>query len=501
MRQKRQPSRGQRKSSRQTCPNCHALMQDDDIICVACGTNLLTGQRIGEEVAVVQETHSNPVLLYIVSGVIIVGLVAGAFLLFLTTRNPVTKALRLIEEGQYLEAQDVLTNYKNLQDDEFALFELARLQWLNSNKKQAALTFERVVRLDPDNVEAALMTVVCLGSHGDASVRDRQILMLERALEVEPENPSILYTLAMARALKRDTKGQIEALEKILTLGSLDDSARWSLGVGLALQGDTAAADRELSLVGEGARLADALAVRGFLMSDAGNDAVAMERLLAAVERDDLSVQWQVHTQLGKMFIERGQFADAAHHLERAIRLGHNNELARYLRGVSRQAQGQFQEALSDFEALSKARGPMSGPAAIEEARAHIAQGNNGRAEEALQRVPTNKRSGAKYHTVRGLVHARAGDDTAARRSFRSAISADPSYAAAYLEQGLLHVRSDQLIEGVRDLERYIQLVGPETQGTRIREIRALTEQLRQTTGSTNRGGMRASALGERVSL
>jgi len=31
----------------QTCPRCHAALRDDDLICGACGTNLLTGQQVG----------------------------------------------------------------------------------------------------------------------------------------------------------------------------------------------------------------------------------------------------------------------------------------------------------------------------------------------------------------------------------------------------------------------------------------------------------------------
>ena len=37
------------KKPEQTCPNCHAVVQEGDIICVACGTNLLTGHKVAEE--------------------------------------------------------------------------------------------------------------------------------------------------------------------------------------------------------------------------------------------------------------------------------------------------------------------------------------------------------------------------------------------------------------------------------------------------------------------
>ncbi|HPO17047.1 MAG TPA: zinc ribbon domain-containing protein, partial [Candidatus Hydrogenedentes bacterium] len=31
------------------CPNCKSPVQEGDIICVRCGTNLLTGQKVAEE--------------------------------------------------------------------------------------------------------------------------------------------------------------------------------------------------------------------------------------------------------------------------------------------------------------------------------------------------------------------------------------------------------------------------------------------------------------------
>ena len=71
-----------------------------------------------------------------------------------------------------------------------------------------------------------------------------------------------------------------------------------------------------------------------------------------------------------------------------------------------------------------------------------------------------------------------------ARDAFESAISRDPNYAPAYLERGLLFVKSDVIDEGLRSLERYLELIGDDTAGTMAFEIKTLTEQLRQTSGA-----------------
>lgn len=57
-------------AQKETCPNCSALVQDGDIICVACGTNLLTGQKIVHE-----KKAAAPVAPKITPQILLVGLI------------------------------------------------------------------------------------------------------------------------------------------------------------------------------------------------------------------------------------------------------------------------------------------------------------------------------------------------------------------------------------------------------------------------------------------
>ncbi len=120
--------------------------------------------------------------------------------------------------------------------------------------------------------------------------------------------------------------------------------------------------------------------------------------------------------------------------------------------------------------------------ATIQSAQVYLSMDMPDRARQAIEQAGRLGGSGAAYFTIRGRVMALDGDDSGAISAFRRAIDADPLYAAAYLERGLLNVRNDNLEGGLRDLERYLTLVGGKVQGTRAADIRALTEQLRQAT-------------------
>ena len=494
LKQRRAAGRAQSSKTRKTCPQCRALVEEGDIICVACGTNLLTGQKVVEETAL----RKGPSTAWIVAGSVaaIAAIAAGVFWLYLTTSDPVTSAVRLIEDREYVEAQTVLASYvERIPDNPRAFYELGRLQWRAGQFASAADSFAASVDLDPSNVDAALWAVVSLSRGEVSGAGRRQIDYLERALLYEAGDPVLWYLLAVTRGISGDLPGQIEALEKVVELRPTDDSARWSMGLGYALRGNYKEAREELALVGDGPRSADALAVRGFVANLEGSSEAAARHFEDALEIKGSTVAWHAMAELGKLRMLQGEFQDAQEHFEEALSLNKNNAYVRYLLAICLEARGRMQDALGEFEAVARDRSGFAMEASVGAARVYLSMGMPDRALQAIEQAGRLGGEGAAYYTIRGKLRVVEGDDTAAATSFRRAIDNDPLYGAAYLERGLLYVRSDDLLSGLRDLERYLELVGSDVRGTRAADIRALTDQLRQASRSERRSG--ASRRGE----
>ena len=112
---------GQRRSSgeKETCPTCGALVQAGDIICVACGTNLLTGQRITEEQPAPAKAKKRSFTMPSVSlkwiGIATLGFLVVVILLFLLAlflrRDRIGAAIEEYNKGNAAQAVSALNDY------------------------------------------------------------------------------------------------------------------------------------------------------------------------------------------------------------------------------------------------------------------------------------------------------------------------------------------------------------------------------------------------------
>lgn len=469
-----------------TCPRCGAVVQEGDIICVACGTNLLTGQKIVEEAAG-RRRRRVPVG-WLIGGLVaaLLIIVVGVLWLYAATRDPLSQAQRLASAGETLEAQSVLEPYvQRVPDDAAAVLLLAKLQWQNGQYAKAADSFGRASNLDPRDPDAAVWAAVAT-ARSDPAASGRLLDLLDRAARLEEDDPGLWYTLAVARGAAGDIEGEIEALERVIDLRATDDSAHWSLGVAQALRGNLDRARTEFLTVGEGPRQADALAGLGFVAALDGNTRQAQRRLTEALRSGEVNVTAEAHLALGKLLMQEGNLQEAQIRFENALSADPGNRLARYLRGLALHARGRFQDALNDFEQLMQDPGAYRAEAAIQAADIQLALNSPDRARRALDQAERAGADSAAYHTTRGRLAIAEGDEGGALQAFSTAVRTDPRYAAAYLERGLLNIRREALERGVADLERYLELAGPESQGTRVADVRALVEQLRQATAETS---------------
>ncbi|MCC6155785.1 MAG: tetratricopeptide repeat protein [Candidatus Hydrogenedentes bacterium] len=482
----------------QTCTNCGALIQEGDIICVACGTNLLTGQKIADERKQQQlakaPAQGNNRLYYIVGGILAAAILIGAIALAIAmTSDPIAKAKRLANSGRMLDAIKTLETHtaKNTNDAK-AFFELGKLHWLSNNMPQAAQSFEKAVRLDPSNGEATRLAVLSHAQTSSPSSLDAQVTLLSSAVQADSSDAELQYLLGLSRAQKNDVEGQTQALEAARQLEPANAQVQRASAISHALQNDVATAEEQLNTADPSSP--DSQAAAGIIASMKGDAADAAKKLQSAISANT-SIQNEALTRLGLLLIEQGNFGEALSRLNDASTKDPNNDTARYFRALCMDRQKLTAQALSEYDALSQKPGAYQSRAAVAAARLYLAQQNADRALQILGRVPqpTAGSESAELETVRGRANMMLNDIESAHAAFRKALAADASYAPAHLEVGLLLIQRQDISEGVRELQRYLDLVDENDPDAGVSQVRALVEQLKRS-ADASKAATQASA-------
>jgi tetratricopeptide (TPR) repeat protein len=467
---------------RQTCPSCHALVQDGDIICVNCGTNLLTGQKISEEKKVVPRKERRPLWIWFALAVVLLGLMLLAAAYVYSQRDAVARAQDLVTVGKVSEATELLTNYvQSNPENAQAQFLLGRLHWANGEFGPAAAAFRAAYQADRSSRNAFMLAALSYALGNDNS---RAADVLREMVEVFPGDAEAWYMLGLASGAAGDFNGQVRALEQAVQLEPTEPESKAYLGIARALQGQYPQA---------AAALGDALAAQpndpnlkaaqAFVTSLQGQrDSAAA--LLQEAANSNSPVRGLALTQLGLVQMSKGDFAGAVQHLQQASDADPANEAAKYYRAVALQAMGQTDQAIAILNELSQTGGRFTADAAALTAQAYLDRGDLPKAQEAVNRALSMGAQSAMIYTLQGRVSARANEDNKARDFFKRALEIDPNYPPAYLEYGLFHITKEQsMTEGIEKLERYLQLLGPDERATEGRRIEDLIRQLKQTSG------------------
>lgn len=478
----------------QTCPSCQAVVQRGDIICVVCGTNLLTGQKVADAPSPSASGGGTGVSTAIAAsiGLAIVAIIVIAGFVYLNNADTLGRARGLIADFKYPEANELLQDYVNSNpDDDEAWYELGKLQRRAKQYDAATESFQTVISINPGNVDAGLQALLCVQLSSQNYSIDQDIAILERVAENAPDNAQVWHLLALAlgaRGGEQDAVRQIDALERVISLSPDSDSAKLNLGVGQILAGNYRDARFTLDSVRDGNLQGDAQASLALIdVLDASNDraVVGLER---ALTENNLSIRWEAQTTLAQLLIAQGRFREAEGHLQSALSENPNNEFGRYLRGIALHALNRPNEALEEYEAVSRLQGPYTGLATVQAANVHLVLNNLASAERMIGIARRAGVSTPAYHTVFGRVQNAIGNSASAVDAYNTAIRMDPAYAPAYLERGLAYVKMNRFDDGVNDLNRYLDMLGRDSIGTRANEVRLLTNQLQRTmTGGQGR--------------
>lgn len=457
------------------CKQCPGNLKAGDIVCLKCGLNLLTGQRIATGQAQPAPRAAIP---WGRIGVGIAALLAltaaGAGAAWFLMRDPVAEARRMAREGRPLEAIGKLQEHlQNRGDDWNARLLLGELLYEAQDFNNASATLDAVADAEPGNESAALLALAAAAQVPGDSGRQRQTSALRRLAENHPGNSEYRVWLGLALAAAGDTAGAAQAYDQALAADPGNREARFQRGVTRALRGDYDGAAEDL-LAGGGVKSETALAAVDGLR---GDDEKARIRLSAAATDADPAAR-QRH---GALLLANGEVEDALSLLR--TRPGERDSAAaQFLQGLALQAIGLDVEAMEIYQVVSDSGGAVGGAAAAQMAEIFLSQGDLTRANEYARRAAAQNR-GARVVTLEGRIRLAEGEGEQGSRLFREAVALEAGYAPAHLEHGLYQVSRNNLGEGVRALEQFLTLARAEGDNPRLNEIELLVIQLRQTVG------------------
>jgi len=477
------------KPGTERCPICGAAISASDIICVACGTNLLTRQKIGEESQTGFARGGRPLVTWLVGvAAVVLVLIVGGLVLYWLTRDPVADAVELCRISNFIEAKDLLLKYVGKHhDDPRAHMLLGRIYWRTNQFQDAAASFETAAGLEGENADAGLMAVLSLAALAGQDTLARQAAILRDVIAASPGDARAAYLFALVLGAQGDIEGEIAVLRKLLQTEPANGGAQRSLAVALALQGEYAEAEQALNTArSNGADDGDTAMVQGFL-DDFQGKPTAEPRLSAALDAG-CRLRKEVLTRLGALLVSQGRFAEAQPYLKEVADSAGEIGAASFLYGVCLEAQGNANEALRRFEELGQKPGPFAAEANLHAGNIYLDQGDVERARESAGRS-SGAANTAMLETLRGRIAARDGRAEEAQAAFRQAIQANPAFAPAHLENGLVFVKREVFGEAVKELEEYLRLANPDIQGTRTAQVQALADQLKQSLGSGNESG------------
>ena len=481
------------------CPRCKSPIQDGDIICVRCGTNLLTGQQIADEQPEPVEKKSRGSWLPVLGVGLLVFLLLSAVggLVYFITQDPVAEAKRLATTN-VLKAIEILEKHTaKHKDDPRAFFLLGKLTYQAQSFDRATAAFSTVSKIDPKNSDAAFLTVLAASRLNTGDARNQQIAALRRIVETSPDNKDAWYLLGLALGASDDLAGQKEALKRAVDLDKNLAGAHRSLGITESLQGNFADARKSLEEANQQVQKdGDNAAAVGFSASLENRPEDTATWLRQAID-NGTTVGGAARTRLGMILMSEGKADEALPYLREAKSAPNPPPEAAFNFALCLQANKLDAEALSEFERIATASGARAGEAAVQMALLFLSQGNPDRAGEAIQRAAQLGSTSAKFYTVQGSVKLALNNPAEAQQAFRNAIQSDKNYAPAHLENGLLLVSRGSLKEGLEELRRYLELAGGATKVARGDELELLVNQLDQTVNQESPGTVPAEHKAE----
>jgi len=465
------------------CPRCGAQVQQGDVICVSCGTNLFTGKRVTVSSAS-SEIRSGLTISdtkrWIWAGAAVVVLVVLVAAIFVFARDYTALGKKLVSEGKYEQGIDALRTAIDRNDSDFdAHFYMGVAQSLMDNYDDAARAFDQAARLKPQSLEAHLLLGLTHGIRGDY---EKELDELDYVIDLDPNHPNhvdALFLAALAYGVVGDAGNEISYLERAEALRPRDASIHYYLGMALSRQEmyeqAVTAFERALAI---DPYSGDTLLALGMSYEAGG----AVDKALAAL-RDALARQTQfihnAHYHLGLALAATERWQDAREEFARALESSPNNAACLYFLGVAEQTLGNSEAASNAFRRIIDLGDAEYGPQAhIQMALIKIRQGEKAQGEDELRTAVAAQPANVAAHIHLGMFLKDEGRDAAAIRAFRTAIDAAPNNPAPHLALAVFYVERKSTEYAVKEFQKYLDLV---PSGGESESVRRIVRQLEQS--------------------
>jgi tetratricopeptide (TPR) repeat protein len=249
--------------------------------------------------------------------------------------------------GRFTEAIDEYREALKSRDDPSIRLNLALALYKGGRSADAIPELQRVIQLDPHNLQAPLVLADCLLQNG----RTQEVIDLLSPRETEyPEDLAYAYLLGTALLTKGDTeRGQV-LIDRIFSKG---ESAEGHLLMAIAhlnsrdYQNAVAELDKAIAI---NPALPTLQATYGRALLGAGDREKAMRALRTAVEQDPDN--FEANLQLGTLYRIDQKYGLAMTYLKRAASVRPNDVGLRHAMAATYLGQGDAQKALELLEGV-----------------------------------------------------------------------------------------------------------------------------------------------------
>jgi tetratricopeptide (TPR) repeat protein len=468
------------------CPRCGAKAEQGDVICVACGTNLLTGKRVTVSTAS-SEIRTGAGLTWsdakpwIVAGSVVVAAAAALILvLVFVLRDYTARGKTLLSEGLYEDATIPLRTAIERDESDFeAHFYMGVAQSFLGNHSEAAYAFERATELNAQSLESHLLLGLTYGVQRNY---ERELDELEFVLGLNPNHADARFMAGLAYGLSGDREREASYLIQAAQLRPNDASIPYHLGVAYSRQEqyDDAIRAFQNALVIK-PNSADTLLALG-ISYDAGGAVLSALTALQDALSKRTQFAYNAHFHLGLALSATNQWAEARDQFSRAVELRGNGAAARYFQGVAELTLGNLDAASTSFNYVIQLSNPKYSPQArMQLGLLNLRQGDTATAENELRAAAGAQPTTVAANIQLGKVLKQEGRHAAAIRAFRSAIDAAPNNPIPHLALAVFYVEQKNTDYAVREFQKYLELA---PSGAESESVRRIVVQLQESAQS-----------------
>ncbi len=439
------------------CSNCGSQMAPRDIICVECGFNVITRQRLRRErtglsarVRDFVTTKSNVVL----TGAFVVLVVLFLIVVYAASRDYLTDGRRYYEAKRWQEAEESLRQAiehdpESSQAHYYLGMVLARKQALGL----AVQEFEQAASLDPRSHPAKVMLGVSAGLNGDF---ERSASALQQLYTDNPTYPKGAGLYGLALLSKGDFNSAVEPLERAVRAEPGELGWREALATAQVQAGKHADANAILQTAS--GTSSQAFLLRGLNESVRGSEASALSHLKTAVRQersDDESLRF-----LGISQVASGDHEGGIQTIRSVLpRLPRDVEL-RFFYGSALVATGSWSEAIQELEQVVGYQGPYEAVAQNQLGLAYLISGNTSQAISHLDRAVDLEGKNPHFLYTLGLAYQMANQDSQALQRFKQAATLDSSAAEPHVAIAGYYARRGNFTGAASELNQFVRQAG-----------------------------------------